>query len=224
MKKNKLWLIPLIMIAVFTPFSSMLDLAIARYFYHLGEGNIEHFVSHPVLDFIYVYALIPGQILVIGATIALFCSYIFASCKPWRPHALYLVLTLAVGSGFIVHSVLKEYWGRPRPKQVIEFGGQNEFRPYYKPNFNDYREPKKSFTCGHCSMGFYFFALAFMGRRFPRRWLIITGFSLAWGLGIILSLTRMAQGGHFLSDVLFSGIIMWYSAMVFDWMVYEELT
>jgi lipid A 4'-phosphatase len=56
-------------------------------------------------------------------------------------------------------------------------------------------------------VGFYFiaFALAFPRRRW--RWL-----GLGLGLGAAIGLVRILQGGHFLSDVVFSGVV---NAMVF---------
>lgn len=222
-KKYRSWLFPLLIILILTPFLSSIDLAVERYFYKLGEGRVEHFVKNPLLDFLYVYALVPGQILGILSLITLILSYIFSAFKPLRQHALFLVLTLAIGSGIIIESGFKELWARPRPKQVIEFGGQNEFRPFYKPNwFLPRTEQMKSFPCGHCAMGFYFFAPALIGLRFRKRGLFIGSLTLAIVLGVALSLTRMAQGGHFFSDTIFSALIMWYTALFLDWLIYEE--
>jgi lipid A 4'-phosphatase len=112
----------------------------------------------------------------------------------------------------IIHGVLKDHWGRPRPRQVIEFGGLQSFRSYYEPNIGHQPEPSKSFACGHASLGYYFFALALLGIIYRLRWLFWLGMGLAWGLGILLSLARIAQGGHFLSDTLASALIMWLVA------------
>lgn len=61
-------------------------------------------------------------------------------------------------------------------------------------------------------MGFYFFALALLGICYRRRDLYWLGLGLAWGLGGLLSLARIAQGGHFFSDTMASALIMWLTA------------
>ncbi len=222
--KSLLWVIPILLVALLAPFTPYLDLTIERYFYALGEGNVEHFVVHPVFEFIYNYGVIPSWIVAIPAMIILVLSYLIKSWKPWRSHALYLVITLAIGAGFIVHAALKDHWGRPRPKQVIEFGGIQEFRPFYEPNFFHQPEPSKSFPCGHCSVGFYFFSLVFLGWRLRKRWITNTGWIVGIGLGIALGITRMAEGGHFFSDVIITALIMWLTALACDWLIYEEMT
>ena len=133
-----------------------------------------------------------------------------------RTHALALVLTIILGAGFITHTLLKDHWGRPRPKQVTEFGGSQPFRPFYSPNFFHQPHPSKSFPCGHCTMGFYFFALALVLKRLGYRKGYYFTFAFALVFGITLGISRMAQGGHFLSDVLAAGLIMWITAYLCD--------
>jgi membrane-associated PAP2 superfamily phosphatase len=62
-------------------------------------------------------------------------------------------------------------------------------------------------------MGFYFFAVAFLGRYYGSKRLLYSGLLMALGLGGSLSYARMAQGGHFLSDVLFSALIVWLTTI-----------
>lgn len=219
--KNKtlLWIFPILFCALIAPFTPYLDLSIERFFYKPDN----HFVEHPFFEAFYNYAIYPCWFVSIPAMIILVLTYFKKSIKSWRPHALYLVVVLALGSGFFVHAVLKDNWGRPRPKQVIEFGGKQEYRPFYKPNFFNKPEPSRSFPCGHCSVGFYFFAFVFMGWRLNKKWLTYSGWMLATTLGILLGITRMAQGGHFFSDVLISALIMWLTALICDWLIYEEL-
>lgn len=215
-KRHAGWLVPLMLTLLFVPFATRLDLAVSGYFYNGA------FRSDSFLNALYHWGPLPGQITVAGAVIVYLISFVVRRWKPLRTHALYLVLTLAVGAGLIVHAALKDHWGRPRPKQVIEFGGEQPFRPFYSPNFFNQPEPSKSFPCGHCSMGFYFFALVFIGRRTKKQWLTTTGWILAFGLGGLLSYMRIAMGGHFLSDVYFSTLIMWLTAYGMDWLLYEE--
>jgi lipid A 4'-phosphatase len=45
------------------------------------------------------------------------------------PQWMFLVICLAVGPGIVANVVLKDHWGRARPKQVLEFGGAKAFTP-----------------------------------------------------------------------------------------------
>jgi len=198
---------PLIIFLLIAPFTPWLDMAISGYFFH------GHFQSNAFLSFMFDYGILP-------AWAAVFISVIL--WKKWRKAAYVLVLTLAIGSGLIVNVILKDHWGRPRPMQVVEFGGKQAFRPFYEPNFFHQPEPSKSFPCGHCSMGFFFFALALVARRHQCRSLYYGGMALALGLGILLSVVRIAQGGHFFSDALASALIMWYTAVILTAWIYRE--
>jgi lipid A 4'-phosphatase len=198
--------IPIFLWIAFTPWSTWLDLHISHSFFKNGA-----FVSHPFWDWLYIYGLWPGWIMTGMAFMGLTLSF-FKSYHSWRKPCLYLLLTFAIGSGLIIHAGFKDHWGRPRPRQVIEFGGLQSFRSYYQPNIGDQPEPSKSFACGHASLGFYFFALALLGTVYQSRLFYWVGLGLAWGLGSLLSMARIVQGGHFLSDTLASALIMWLTA------------
>lgn len=217
MKKHFWWLLPLVALAIFTPFSAKLDLSAAQLFYKQGK-----FQSSQVIDFFYDDATKPAMFIGIVAAVVLAISYFWAPIKAWRKSALVLVLTMVIGAGFIVHTLLKDHWGRPRPKQIVEFGGNQAFRPYYNPNFFDQKETSRSFPCGHCTMGFYFFAVGFIFRRIGYQLLEYLSYFLALVWGGAIGITRMAQGGHFLSDVLMTALILWLVAGFFDWLIYEE--
>lgn len=217
LKRHYHWLAPIALFAALTPFISEWDLAIERYFY-----NGHHFSTDPFINFIFNYGVIPGQIGGLVSAGLLLLSYVSSKWRHWRAPALVLVLTMAVGAGFLTHTVFKDHWGRPRPKQVDEFGGQQPFRPYYKPNFFHQPEPSKSFPCGHCTMGFFFFAVALVGKRIKSRRMLYIGIGIAVILGALLGLARMAHGGHFLSDVLFSALLMWLTTLCADWLVFSE--
>lgn len=204
------WLIPLICALLLIPLGSWIDLTIARSFFEI-EG--QQFKSFSVYDFVFDYGPVPAEIVSVGAIFFLFF-------KKWRKPALLLVLTMIIGVAALVHGVFKDHWGRPRPKQVIEFGGRQEFRPFYDPNLFHKIEPSKSFPCGHCSMGFYFLALIPLGIRYRNKALLWGGALTSLFLGGILGWIRMAQGGHFFTDVVFSGLIMWATVLVLDWLIW----
>lgn len=204
------WIIHLVCTLVLIVIGSWIDLRIERSFF---ESNGGKFHSDAFLEFVYDYGPLPAEIIAIGAVFGLFF-------KKWRKPALLLVLTMIIGAGALVHATFKDHWGRPRPRQVIEFGGKQEFRPFYSPNFFNQPENSKSFPCGHCSMGFYFFAFAALGIRYRKRGMFWLGLLTALILGGLLGWIRMAQGGHFFTDIFFSGLIMWMTVLVLDWLIW----
>lgn len=210
------WWAPAVFLLLLTPFLPSWDLELSAYAFQGGS-----FSSHPFFQFFYDWGEYPALTVAVGSLVVLLGSFFSKKELKWRIPALYLLLTFVIGSGVITNLVFKEYWGRPRPKQLIEFGGDQTFRPYYSPNFTA-TEPLKSFPCGHCTTGFYFFSLVFLGRRLKKSWVSILGWCLAWGLGLCLSLSRIFQGGHFLSDTLVGALVMWYTALILDRIFYSE--
>lgn len=218
---SRLWKWPLIAILLISPFLNWIDWSLTSYAYKISNDPVEHFVSLPIFDFFFEYGAMPATFTASIAAVLVVFSYLSKTFRSVRAPALTLLLTFAIGSGLLINGVFKEYWGRPRPKQVEEFGGTQQFRPFYSPNFFHQPQPSKSFTCGHCAMGFYFFSLAYIGMRMKRKAITYLGFFLALVLGIGLSLMRILQGGHFFSDTLFSAVIMWYTTLAMGWLSYK---
>ena len=117
--------------------------------------------------------------------------------------AALLLVVLALGPGLVVNGVLKEHWGRARPRDVIQFGGDRAFTPALV--IADQCERNCSFSAGHPSAGFALVALGYASISRRRRWAF---FGAATGFGLLVGLARVAAGGHFLSDVLFSAVIV----------------
>jgi lipid A 4'-phosphatase len=134
-------------------------------------------------------------------------SYRWTFLQKWRRPALYVLLVIAIGPGVTINWVFKDHWGRPRPLHMVEFGGQNA----YVPPLQMADTPHKSFPCGHCSVGYALFAAYFLARK-RKAWYLAA--SLAAGL--FMGLSRMAAGGHFLSDILWSGYLVFLVA----WLLY----
>ncbi len=118
-----------------------------------------------------------------------------------RRVALYLLGSLALGPGLVVNSILKDHWGRPRPSTILEFGGSHA---YVAPMaITDGCARNCSFPSGHAALGFWLVAVALLAPPRWRPWAI----GAAAVAGALVGLVRIAQGGHFLSDVVFSAII-----------------
>ena len=127
----------------------------------------------------------------------------------------FIVLTFAIGPGLLVNGILKEFIGRARPKNILEFGGDRLFSPAYFP----------SDQCAHnCSFvsGDVAFAFAFIS--FP---LLLTGKKKKVGLlvcllfGKSIAFYRLATGAHFLSDTVIAGLLSILVALI-CYIVIEE--
>ncbi len=119
-----------------------------------------------------------------------------------KKEIIYLALCLAIGPGLIVnHTFKNNYFGRARPSHIKEFGGNKEFSPLFKVSNNC--ATNCSFSSGHAALAFYLTAFALLFKK--RQGLI---FMLAIAFGNLVGLARIVQGGHFLSDIVFSAIIV----------------
>ena len=217
--KKYLWLLlPVILFAAITPFTPRLDVMISGFFYNADTG---FFARNRFFDAIYHYGLYPAWVVSLTALVGIFASILIKSLRKYRKDMVFLVLALAVGSGLIANVIFKDHWGRPRPVQVVEFGGDHEFRPYYSPNLTFAVSPTKSFPSGHSTMGFYFFVLCFLGKRHKKHYLYLAGIVAVSIIGGMLGVTRIAQGGHFFSDVIAAAMIMWYGALIIDRLLYR---
>ncbi len=129
--------------------------------------------------------------------------------KHLRLYGAFVLLCVALGPGLVINASLKNHWGRPRPRQIVEFGGRLAYVPPHVPSPTYGR----SFPCGHSSIG-YLYALGWWiwRRRRPR----LAALSLAVGLltGTLLGIARMAAGAHFLSDVIWSALLVYAVAHV----------
>jgi lipid A 4'-phosphatase len=115
--------------------------------------------------------------------------------------SLFLVATFVVGPGLIVNGVLKEYWGRARPREIVEFGGDALFTPAWQ--MSDACASNCSFVSGEAASAMWLIALVFV---VPLAWRTATA-SVALAFAAAVSLNRIAVGGHFLSDVLIAWLL-----------------
>jgi lipid A 4'-phosphatase len=184
--------------------ASDLDLTLARFWYHDGWGVGD---QQPWLA-LYKFGTWPGLILSALSLVALFGSWIWPAWRSRRRAAALVVLTLLIAPGLLINALGKDFWGRPRPRDVQAFQGQAAFHRICQPAGPGQGE---SFPCGHASVGFLFVSLYFVARRRGLRW---TALGTGLGYGALLGVARMAQGGHFASDVLWSGGLTYLTAAI----------
>lgn len=152
-------------------------------------------------EFVYSHASYPAFVLVGLGVIILVAGFFVPRLAAERKAALFLVLLLVLGPGLVVNALLKDNLGRPRPIDVQEFGGDFPYAQFWQHGIS---HDNRSFPSGHASVAFYLFAPWFILRGRRR---VAAACWLAGGLGygLLVGIGRMLQGGHFLSDVLWAG-------------------
>ena len=111
---------------------------------------------------------------------------------------VYLFSCLIIGTGIVVNSIFKNLWGRARPNDTIQFGGEE---PFTIPWLNvDYCSTNCSFVSGDVS--FFTLSLALLIIFNKTSWN-----TFAYASILLISLLRIMEGDHFLSDTIMSFII-----------------
>jgi len=187
------WIIAALCVATALVAASGADLTVSSKFFIDGGWPIGELFPWKLL---YRVDRIPAVLLAAAGVAAAALSFLKPSLKQWRKSAVFLVLFLALGPGLLVNAVFKDGWGRPRPREITQFGGKKQFlQPWEKGVHGQGR----SFPSGHASAAFFLIAPFFIYRR--RRARLARGW-LIGGIvfGVLMSIARIAQGGHFLSD------------------------
>ena len=193
-----------------------LDIKVQKLFYQANSSSSVWFMKeNPFWQFGYHYGTLPAILLTFAALIGLILSWIKPKIKNYRRYFWLIILTLFIGPGLVVNAVFKDHWGRPRPRQVQQFGGRWEFKQIWQPGTPG---KGKSFPCGHCSMGFFFITLYYVFKR-KRKVLASSSIAFSIALGLFIGFARISQGGHFLSDVLWSWGLTYLAATILYYFV-----
>ena len=115
--------------------------------------------------------------------------------------AFYLVASFLLGPGITSNLLLKETWGRPRPNGVQQFAGLADFQPWWRPSTACKRNC--SFVSGEASAAFWTVAPAGLAPTQMRP--VALGAAVIFGAAV--GSLRIAFGRHFVSDVVFGGLI-----------------
>lgn len=179
-----------------------IDLIAAKAFYVGGDSFAgSHSVLVPLVRAVFLWTYVAASVLTvagIGLTFVRRSRWGGLSTVQW----LFVALCLSIGPGVVANEIFKDNWGRARPRQIVEFGGDKHFTPALVQAQNC--ERNCSFVSGEASS---IFVLCFAAAAlFRRRALLLIGSGVI--LGSLAGLMRMAQGAHFLSDVVFAGVFM----------------
>ena len=198
-----------------------LDQRVARYFYgFVDSGNNLFFVwrIYPPLMLARDIALWISAVLVAPAVAALVIKLILPKRKLLMSGRaiVFLIATMALAPGLLANVILKDYWGRPRPIDVTQFGGDQHFVAWWDPRGDC--PANCAFVSGDVSGAFWTIAPAALT---PPQWRALAyGAAVALGTGV--AAIRVAAGGHFPSDVIFAGVftflIIWIAyGLIYRW-------
>jgi lipid A 4'-phosphatase len=192
-------------------FAPEIDLGVSSLFYTPAKGFVlGSRSSTKVLPFIPWVTIVFVSLLLL-----LLMGNLVAGWRNRQPTAhlqsikriLFLLLTLILGPGLLINVIIKRQSGRTRPIRVEAFGGDRQFTPAFVTT--GACNSNCSFVSGEAAMGYYFLAFLFVARK--RRWAIALA---AYSLGTAIGVLRIAQGAHFLSDVIFAGFFTYLAAWI----------
>lgn len=191
-----------------------IDLALSAIFFRAKDAGFApemsgFWLSHSAILASFYWAIdVISRIALVGSGLVLIWYLVRKNAKGF--YAAVVLLSLIAGPMLAVNAGLKESWGRARPRDVVEFGGTHKFTPAWV--VSDQCVHNCAFTSGHAAAGFSICIGFFVSRR--KIWL--NGGLLFGGL---VSLSRMMNGAHFFSDVLFSFFVVFISAAIIAWLL-----
>ncbi|MGI9240856.1 MAG: hypothetical protein ACR2RV_08645, partial [Verrucomicrobiales bacterium] len=94
-----------------------IDLQVEDWFYSAEQGGWFLKDAEP-LQQIYKKGLIPALVVTVAAIALLLAGLASVELRRYRKVAIYLLLVMVIAPGLLVNALMKEGWGRPRPRQV----------------------------------------------------------------------------------------------------------
>jgi len=198
------WEIPVFVVfAILCVLFSDVDLWLTSQFWNAQQGFFLN--DQAWVQFCYkVFWFMPRAVIPL-LLLALVLPWFVTKMQGTRKYSTFLLLVLLIGPGLIVHPLLKDNWDRPRPRDVQQFAGDLQFTPAFV--ITDQKGKNQSFASGHAAMGFFFMAFGWVFAS--RRW-----FLLGLLIGAVVGAGRVVQGGHFISDTITSGFIVYFTCRV----------
>jgi lipid A 4'-phosphatase len=229
MDKRLLWALFFFSVAVYAKFPA-LDLIVSSRYFDADRGFVH--AQAPLVLWLYDWTPPIGRALALLAAVhALLAPWLARLLRsigkaeaasrcagPWRHVSTVFICAALLGPGLVIEGVFKNTVGRPRPVQVEAFGGDQVFQGPFA--LGDNPGSHRSFCSSHAAAGFALMGLGLTcGPTWRRRWFLIGLVS-----GAVIGAGRIMQGGHFLSDVIFSFYAVWLSCEFVAWLDRRRLS
>jgi membrane-associated phospholipid phosphatase len=178
-----------------------IDLGVSHWFYSAGSGF--SWRREPLFE---VARTLSGYI-----TAGVICFAVAARCAPrllgrrllgvGPGDAAYVIAVYPIGPGLVVNELFKNVFGRPRPRELIEFGGKLDFTNIW--TVAGQCVGNCSFISGEAAAAAALLTLAVIAPAKHRP----LALAILLPIATTISFNRIAYGGHFLSDVVIAWII-----------------
>lgn len=175
-----------------------LDLGVSHLFYNEGAGFAV--ASLPFAAGLRAYGMLVFELMIGLALIGLATPLLLRGrLSPIPPRwSLGFLVSIALGPGLLVNGILKEWSGRVRPRDILEFGGSGSFTPVW--DFSGSCSSNCSFVSGEGSMAAMLLMIVLL---VPAAYRCVT-LAVMLPFALLVAGARIAFGGHFLSDTLLS--------------------
>ena len=197
-----------IIIAIFITIGSGLDIYLSNFFYY-GDNQFM-LQSYYITSIIFRKILLPFLLIYIFVLPAIsrfalikknFFNYVFSLRE-----IVFIWISGLTTIVLFINILLKDKWGRARPNDLINFGGESSFTPWYR--FGDSCASNCSFVSGDSSVGFLLIVFYFITKKNIYCY-------LALFFGTTLGFIRIIAGGHFFSDIVFAQLVTTFSISTF---------
>lgn len=202
------WLIaPLVLLAALLAMETTgIDRAVSQWFYDQGTHSFPlrtSFLFETVLHHWAKYSVILGTSVIAAA-------FVFTYFVPLlqRQRRLLLFLVLAMTLAPLSVTALKEVTDRPCPWDLADYGGGAPYTHLFETRERPHARGL-CFPAGQASTGFALMAFFFAAHRERRDALKRAALLTGAFAGFLLGMGRVAQGAHFVSHVLWSGLVCW---------------
>jgi lipid A 4'-phosphatase len=197
-------------LALIFRFFPVLDLEVASSFYTAERG----FYSPDNWWLAIPYRGMP----ILAQTVALILllgwggGFFIRRWQKWQRQLGFLLVAAIIGPHLVVGVGLKEHVGRARPANIVEFGGPQVFTPAFV--MSNQCQKNCAFVSAHVASAAFLMAFGWLSPpALRRRWLLASVVFSA-----CLGMARIAQGGHFLSDVIFAFFSVYWSLWVTEYL------
>ena len=195
--------------------------------------NLDYWVSAQVFDFKnhnWIYAqnfwikqvgyygikdlLITYAILLIAMFVS---SFWWQKTRPYRMILFFLILCIALVPAEI--AFLKQTFYKPRPEQVIAFGGTMPHVDLFATLPNELSAT--NWPGGHASGGAALMSWYFIGWTYSRRWGWV-GFGVGLLVSNLMGWSQILRGQHFLSHNLWTLWFAWITILLIHYLLFKK--
>ena len=189
---------------IFLTVGSSIDIFLSNLFY-FGKGQfllqsyygITIFFRNIILPLLLIYIFILPIFSILLSTKQIYFNYEFKI-----KDIVFLWFSGFFNLLIIINLLLKNTWGRARPGDISQLDGEETFTPWYQTSSSC--DVNCSFVSGDAAVGFSIIVLYFLIKKEIFFWLSLF-------FGFVLGTIRIMEGGHFISDIVMAGVVVFIS-------------